>query len=241
MVAAYGRILPPSILELPPLGCINVHASLLPRFRGASPIAHALLEGDTETGVSIMRLEEGLDTGPVFAQRATPIPEDATTGSLTVQLSQLGAQLLIEVLPKICSGALKARAQAEQGITYAPLLSKADGALDFRQPAQVLERQVRAFNPWPSTFALLGDQRIQVLAAQPAPLPTETSGSSPGLILAANAQGVLVACGERALRLTELKPAGKKAMPAQAWIAGRGVRPGEQFELPKLETQSSEE
>lgn len=224
VVAAYGRILPPSLLELPSLGCINVHASLLPRHRGASPIAHAILAGDATTGVAIMQMEEGLDTGPVFAMREEPIAPTDTTGSLTVRLSQVGASLLADVLPDIFSGELQAQTQDHARATYAPLLSKEDGRLNFTRPAAELARRVRAFSPWPGTFAFRGEQRVQVMEARPA-----SGAGEPGQVLAADREGVLVASGEEALLLTEVKPAGKKQMTAAAWVAGRGVAVGDRL------------
>jgi methionyl-tRNA formyltransferase len=226
VVAAYGRILPPSILELPTLGCVNVHASLLPRHRGASPIAHALLAGDATTGVAIMRMEEGLDTGPVYGQREIAVPADATCGSLTGELATLGAQLLVELLPDILSGKTQARPQPADGATYAGLLRKEDGLLDFSRPAVELERRVRALSPWPGAYAFKGDLRVQVLRAH-----VDVGSGPPAAVLAAGAEGVVVGCGEGALVLDEVKPAGKAAMRGSAWAAGRGVVAGQAFDL----------
>jgi methionyl-tRNA formyltransferase len=197
VVAAYGRILPPGLLSLPRLGCVNVHASLLPRHRGASPIAHAILAGDAEAGVGIMAMDEGLDTGPVYSHRALPIAADDTCGSLTVKLAELGAALLIDTLPGLFAGSARPTPQPADGITYAPLLSKAAGALDFSAPAATLARQVRAFDPWPGTFAYRGETRVGLLVARPAP---EARGA-PGTVLEAGGRGVLVACGEGGLWL----------------------------------------
>jgi methionyl-tRNA formyltransferase len=225
VVAAYGRILPKAILELPAHGCINVHASLLPRHRGASPIAHAILAGDREAGVAIMRMEEGLDTGPVYARRAIAIAADDTTGSLSDKLAALGAELLVATLPTILSGSLQAEPQSGDS-TYAPLFEKEHGAIDFARPASELERHIRAMQPWPGAFTNKGAVRLQVLQAR---LVKEAHGEA-GRVLAADATGILVGCGsEGALLLTQIKPAGKGAMSAAAWVAGRQVAVGDLF------------
>ena len=234
VVAAYGRILPPALLAVPRLGCINVHASLLPRHRGASPIAHVLLDGDAEAGVCIMGMEEGLDTGPVFARRALILAPEDTCGSLTIKLAEVGAALLQDSLANIGSGALKPVPQAADGVTYAALLRKEDGALDFTQDAARLARQVRAFFPWPGTFALLQDgSRVGVLKAHADPVsPSVSPGAAPGSVLQANGRGVQVACAQGSLWLDEVKPEGRKGMPAASWVAGRGVSAGSVF-VPK--------
>lgn len=226
VVAAYGRILPPTLLALPRLGCINLHASLLPRWRGASPIAHAIAAGDPEAGVCIMQMEEGLDTGPVFSRRSVAIKADDTAGSLTIKLAELGAALLLDTLPGLASGGRSAVPQPNDGITYAKLLTKTDGALDFTKPAVELERQIRAFDPWPGTYAFLRNSRVAVLSAKPAP---NTRLGEPGTVLEASAKGVLVRCGDGGLWLTRLKPEGRQAMDAAAWVAGRGVSVGDLF------------
>lgn len=228
VVAAYGRILPPSLLQVPKHGCVNVHASLLPRHRGASPINHAILAGDAESGVSIMQMDEGMDTGPVFATRATAIQPTVTAAQLSETLSALGAKLLAETLPSILDGSLRPQPQDEALVTMAPQLRKEDGQLDFARPAEELGRRVRGLTSWPGTFCQLGPLRVQVLAA----VSTAESQGAPGEVLAADKQGVLVACGKGSLRLTEVKPAGKKAMHAAAWVAGRGVAVGDRFLRP---------
>ena len=223
IVAAYGRILPPAILTIPTLDSINVHASLLPRHRGASPISHAILAGDTETGVSIMRIEEGLDTGPVFAMRRLPMPSGANADSLSALLATLGSELLVETLPAIVAEALKPTPQNHEAATYAPLLRKEHGRLDFTKAAVTLERQVRAFHPWPGTFAFKGAQRVHISAVE-----TETDNTdAPGRVIAADKRGVVVSCGEGGLRLVLVQPEGKKLMPAAAWVAGRGIAVGD--------------
>src|SRR5579883_1685780 len=162
-VAAFGQILPPEVLRLPPHGCLNVHASLLPRHRGASPISAAILAGDEETGVTIMQMDPGLDTGPMLRARALPIERSDTTGTLTEKLSQVGAELLIEVLPAWIAGTLQATPQDDAAATYAPMLEKEAGRIDWRKPAEQLWREVRAYNPWPISTALLGGEPLQIL------------------------------------------------------------------------------
>jgi methionyl-tRNA formyltransferase len=227
VVAAYGRILPPHLLNLPRLGCINVHASLLPRHRGASPITHAILDGDAEAGVCIMGMEEGLDTGPVYSVRSLPIAPSDTCGSLTIKLAELGAALLVDTLPGIAAGTARPTPQPAEGATYAPLLTKAAGALDFTRSAAALARQVRAFDPWPGTHAFLGDTRLGVVAAR----AVADARGAPGTVLEAGPGGVLVACGEGGLWLDTVKPEGRPAMAAAAWVAGRGVAAGGKFTL----------
>jgi methionyl-tRNA formyltransferase len=224
VVAAYGRILPKQLLELPKHGCLNIHASLLPRHRGASPITHAILEGDREVGVAIMQMNEGLDTGPVYAMRSRPASPDDTTGTLTVTLAEMGAQLLLDILPSILDGSLAPKPQDDAKSTYAPILKKEDGHLDFTQPAEQLERRIRAMLPWPMAYTQKGDQRITILKAH----VTDGSGP-PGEVIEAGKSGVAIATGKNALHLDEVQPAGKKPMPASAWAAGRGASKGDRF------------
>jgi len=225
VVAAYGRILPPAMLTLAPHGAINVHASLLPRHRGASPINHMLLAGDADVGVTIMRMEEGLDTGPIYATRALPTPKGATAQSLTTLLANVGAELLVTTLPKIVAGHITPQPQDHAQATFAPLLTKELGKLDFTKSATALERQVRAFFPWPSSYAFKGTQRVSI--TQVAVVP-QVSGA-PGEIVSADAQGIVVACGDGGLRLLQVQPEGKKAMPATAWLQGRGIAVGDKL------------
>ena len=224
VVAAYGRILPPRLLELPQRGCVNVHASILPRHRGASPIAHAIMAGDPEVGVSIMQMDEGLDTGPVHGVSSIPLQSTHNRGNLTEELALLGAQALIEALPGILDGTSQPTAQEDERSTYAPLLTKQDGLLDFSKDALTLSRRVRGLNPWPGAYAMQGDKRTLFSVVSPA----EGAGR-PGEVLQANSQGVLVACQSGALRLEEVRPSGKKLMAATAWAAGRGIQEGDLF------------
>lgn len=215
VVAAFGQILRSPVLNLPPYGCINVHASLLPRWRGAAPIQAAILNGDEQTGVTIMIIDPGLDTGPILSQRAIAITEEHTAGTLSPILADLGAQLLIETLPDYLSGELKPQPQDETRMTYAPMLKKADGELDFNKPAEYLERFVRAYNPWPGAFTSLGAGRMKVHRAH------DVDSASPGVGIRiihngqpaiGTAQGILV--------LDEVQPAGKKAMPGDVFLRG---------------------
>ncbi len=217
VVAAYGRILPPALLLLPTFGCINVHASLLPRHRGASPIAQAILDGDHETGVSIMQMDEGLDTGPVYATRALAIAADDTTGSLATRLAKLGAELLLATLPIVFARRAPAP-QPREGATYAPLLQKSAGELDFGGDTVALARRVRAMDPWPRAFFRALGKRVQVLEAH-----VGEGRGAPGEVLAVGAAGVEVACGEGSLFLDEVRPEGKPRMSAAAWASGRMV------------------
>ena len=210
VVAAYGLILPPAMLEAPRLGCINIHASLLPRWRGAAPIHASVLAGDAESGITIMRMEEGLDTGPMLLREAMPLHPRITTPELHDALSAMGAGLILRALAEQPIAA----PQPEAGATYAAKLSKADGLLDWREPAMALERRVRAMNPWPGAFFPLGADNIRVLDAMAEP-GTGAPGQqiSPGLI----------ACGEGALRLLRLQRPGRAAMEAEAFLRGTAL------------------
>jgi methionyl-tRNA formyltransferase len=215
IVAAFGQILKPAVLDLPPHGCVNVHASLLPQYRGAAPIPAAILSGNAETGITIMRMDVGLDTGPILAQRAEPIHPDDTSLTLSERLSRLGATLLLDVLPDYLAGKLAAQPQAESLATYAPQLKKEDGHLDFTQPATDLERRVRAFTPWPGAFALWQDQPIKILRTA----VSESVKGEPGQVVQTS-QGPTIVCGARGLLLLEVQPPSKKPMPAADFARG---------------------
>ncbi|QIK37285.1 methionyl-tRNA formyltransferase [Caldichromatium japonicum] len=218
VVAAYGLLLPKAVLDAPTLGCINVHASLLPRWRGAAPIQRAILAGDTQTGVSIMRMEEGLDTGPVYHRITTPIAPDETGQTLHDRLAALGAQALLEALPRIADGSLVPEPQDEAQTTYAPKLSKDEARIDWRSPADLIERQIRAFNPWPIAYTTLEAAPIRLWAAQAEDGP---EGACPGAILQADRAGICVATGAGILRITRLQPAGKRPMSAAEYLNAR--------------------
>lgn len=221
VVTAYGKILPPDLLAVPRLGCVNVHASLLPRFRGAAPIQWAIAHGDAETGVCLMLMDEGLDTGPVLACRRQPIAADETSASLHPKLAALGGQLLREELPRYLRGELQARPQPAEGAVYAPMIQKDDGRLDFTRSARELERRVRAFTPWPGAFTQLEGARLKVHRVQ-----VGQGRGEPGTLLCASPAGLEVACAEGSLLLQELQLEGKRAMSAADFLSGRRLAPG---------------
>lgn len=212
VVAAYGLILPRAILNAPRLGCLNVHASLLPRWRGAAPIQRAILAGDAETGVTIMAMEAGLDTGPILLSQAVPITAETTASMLQEALAQLGAKMMLEALEGVAAGSLQPRPQADAGVTYAAKVERDDGRIDWQQPAVVVERMVRAFDPWPAVWFSCRGERIRVRAA----VVVEAEGP-PGTVLDDEAT---VACGSHALRLLVLQRPGRAAMVAAAFQRG---------------------
>lgn len=218
VVAAFGQILPPAVLELPPYGCVNLHASLLPRWRGPAPIAAAILAGDEVTGITVMRMDEGVDTGPILAQREEPIRPDDTTGSLTERLARLAAELIVETLPAYLVGRLSPQPQPTEGVTHCRMLRKEDGRLDWHRSAVELERQVRAMDPWPGAFTTWRGQRLKVLRA--APLPKWRGDLRPGTVFPFEG-GAAVATGEGALQLLEVQRAGKKPLPIEAFLRGQ--------------------
>jgi methionyl-tRNA formyltransferase len=215
VVAAYGKILPEEILNIPKYGCVNVHASLLPRWRGAGPIQAAILAGDTETGISIMQMDMGLDTGPVFLQESTNISPTETGGELSQRMSQIGAETLIKALQGIESCELSASAQVDSKATYAPMLKKSDGRLDFRKPAFELALQVRAYEPWPSSFLIWNNTRIVVRKAE----AIDTYDHSPGTCV--EYQNLpAVSANPGLLILSMVQPAGKKVMSGENFLRG---------------------
>jgi methionyl-tRNA formyltransferase len=226
VVAAYGKILPASLLALPTLAPLNVHASLLPRHRGAAPIAAAILAGDAETGVTIMLMSEGLDTGDVLLQRARPIAPDDTTGSLTRALAQLGATTLVESIAAIRDTGLAPVPQDERLATYAPRLAKEDGRIDWSRDAASIERMVRACAPWPSAFTTLAGRTLKILAAR---VVTERRAAGAAGTLALHDGALEVATGDGTLAILTLQPEGKKAMPAGAFAAGARLAAGAQL------------
>jgi methionyl-tRNA formyltransferase len=223
VVVAYGHILRREVLELPPRGLINVHASLLPRFRGAAPIPHAILAGDRETGISIMRMEEGLDTGPVLHRVATPIADDETAGTLTRRLAALGAGALVEAISLIGAGLERPQPQDDVAATYAPKIGRELARLDWTRDAQALERQVRAFDPAPGAWTELDSAPVKLFGATPA-----VGGGPPGTVLAATDR-LVVACGSGALAVREAQPAGKTRLAVADWVRGRGIAAGRRF------------
>lgn len=228
VVAAYGLILPPMVLDIPKYGCINVHASLLPRWRGAAPIQHAILAGDSQTGVTIMQMDAGLDTGDMLHKVFYAIQPDDTGSALHDQLAELGAKALIETLSDLPTYQAQALAQQEDEANYAHKLTKQQADMDWQLSANQLDRQVRAFNAWPVAFSTINGARVRIWQSQP--LATQ-SDKQPGTILEASAEGIDVACGEGVLRLQTIQLAGAKAMPVAEVLKGKGsmFSPGLQF------------
>jgi len=218
VVAAFGQILRPHVLALPKHGCLNVHASLLPRWRGAAPIQHAILAGDEKTGISLMGMDEGLDTGPVYAQRAMTIGPQDTAADLHDRLAELGAELLAERLDEIVAGDLTAQVQDDSLATYAPLIKKEDGAIDWTRPAAEIDRQIRAMTPWPGAFSSWQGHRLKILEAAPA--GDVQAAGAPGQVVESD-DGAVVATGQGAIRLNCVQLAGKKATPIQEFLHGR--------------------
>jgi methionyl-tRNA formyltransferase len=228
VVVAYGQILPRSIIDIPPLGTVNVHGSLLPRLRGAAPIQWAIAEGYAETGVTTMLIDEGLDTGPILLARKTPIDPRETTADLAPRLAHLGADLLVLTLAGLRDGSVQPRPQDASEATYAPLIRKEDGRLDWGARAEVLARRVRAFDPWPGTHTRLAGRGLKVLRATP---DAREHHAPPGSILEVERRGVLVACGEgTSLRLLEVQPESRRAMDAFAFATGSRLVAGVRFE-----------
>jgi len=218
VVAAFGQILREVVLSLPQFGCINVHASLLPRWRGAAPIHYAIRAGDRETGVTIMKMDVGLDTGPMLLQRAIPIAPDDVCGAVHDRLADLGAALLLEALLPYVHGDLIPQPQPEEGVTFAPSLSKADGLIHWRKPAEAIDRQVRAYTPWPGTFTYCQGELLKVLRG--AALVGEIPGVAPGT-LSLHGGMLVVQTGSGLYRLDEIQPTGKRPMSGAAFLAGR--------------------
>jgi methionyl-tRNA formyltransferase len=220
VVAAYGLILPRWVLELPRHGCLNIHGSLLPRWRGAAPIQRAIEAGDAETGITIMQMDEGLDTGAMRLWESTPIGPDDTGATLHDRLAALGARLVVQALAQLQAGTLPLVPQPAEGACYAHKIDKAEAALDWAQPAAVLERRIRAFDPAPGCSATLAGVPLKLWRAAVQP---GTAGAAPGQRLDAGRGRLVVACGEGALELLELQPAGGRRMAAAEWLRGQGA------------------
>ncbi len=214
VVAAYGQILPKAMLDAPARGCLNIHASLLPRWRGAAPIQAAILAGDAETGITIMRMDEGLDTGPMLLCGSVPINEETAVPALHDALAEVGARLILRALDEDPP----AVPQPEAGATYAPRLTRADGRIDWTAPAAAILRQVRALNPWPGTFCMLGEATLKLLEAAPAP-----GAGKPGTVLD---DRLAIACGEGAIRALRVQLPGRGGLVAEAFLRGHAVPPG---------------
>ena len=238
VVVAYGQILPQSILDLPKFGCLNLHTSLLPKYRGASPIQSAILNGETETGVTIMKMDAGLDTGEILSQARTPILPEDNSQTLHDRLAQLGAELLVETIPDYVAGKILPKPQPAEGASYAAKIKKEDGKIDWSEPAEKILNRLRAFTPWPgaftgwsSSFSLLSSRDTLKRELQPQLLKiwkveiAEKSGA-PGEILSADNNGIVVACGKNALRILALQREGGRRLSAQEFLAGNLLQPG---------------
>lgn len=221
VVAAYGRILPQEILDCPPMGCINVHSSLLPKYRGAAPINWAILNGDRETGVTIMHMAAALDAGDIISQVVTPIDPNETAPTLTARLAELGGKLLVETVAALEAGTASRTPQDEGMVTLAPMLSKDLSPMDFTKPAQALHDQVRGLFPWPAAVTEVGGLRCKVFSTC-----VEAGRGTPGTVLEAGKNGLLVACGEGALRILELQPDGGKRMGSADYLRGHPLEVG---------------
>lgn len=220
VVVAYGLLLPQVVLDTPRLGCVNVHGSLLPRWRGAAPIQRAIWAGDTVTGVTIMQMDAGLDTGPMLSKVELPIAADDTSATLYHKLAAIGPTALVDTLKKLAKGELTGEVQNDSDATYAKKLSKEEAAIDWHSDATFIERCIRAFNPWPGTEFYCGDQRIKVWQAQALANAGKTL-APPGTVLAANKDGIDIQCGNGVLRLLSLQTPGKKPMPCQDILNAR--------------------
>jgi methionyl-tRNA formyltransferase len=226
-VAAFGRILPPAILSLPSLGCINVHGSLLPKYRGAGPIQWAIINGETETGITTMQMDEGMDTGAMLLQEAIPITSDDTAGSLSERLAQLGGRLLVETIARLKAGTLVPRPQDASQATMAPLLEKEDGVIDWTLPAAVLANRIRGLSPWPGAYTtIVGGDRWTIWRALALPGPVT---KPPGMVVAVTTKAIHVATGAGVLAVTELQPANSRRMAVSQYLAGHPVAVGERL------------
>ncbi len=226
IVAAYGLILPEWVLTLPRLGCLNIHASLLPRWRGAAPIHRAIEAGDTETGITLMQMDAGLDTGDMLLTAHQPITPTDTTASLHDKLAAQGASLLLEGLRRLAAGKLTRTPQPSEGVSYAHKIAKSEAAMDFTQTAQHIANKLRAYDPFPGATGVLGDEVIKLWKAE----VVEATGK-PAEVLSADAKGVVIACGEGAIKVTELQRAGGKRVAAQAFLAGFPINAGDTFQV----------
>jgi methionyl-tRNA formyltransferase len=230
VVVAYGKILPREVLTAVPRGCINVHASLLPKYRGAAPVQWAVIHAERETGVSIMQLDEGMDTGPVLLERRIAIEPEETSGELLARLGPIGAEALLAALIEIAAGTAHPRPQDHAVATHAPMLTKGDGAIDFTQPAERVAARIRGVDPWPGAQAVLRGHVVKLFRARP-----EHSRGAPGEILAIDARGAHVACGQGAVWIRELQLPGKKRLAAAQVAIGRGLAVGDVLGTPAPE------
>jgi methionyl-tRNA formyltransferase len=225
VVVAYGHILPKEIVDLPPMGTLNIHASLLPRWRGAAPIQASILAGDSETGVSIMRMVPALDAGPVILQARASILDDETGGELTLRLSELGALAIVEAMTLISLGESTGTPQPDEGVTYAGKVNREQARLDWSKPAVDVSRAIRAFDPAPGAFSSLRGTEVKLFGAR---IAADATGD-PGVVMAIDEMGMLVACGEGGVRIAYAHPAGRRRLAALDWSQGRGISAGDIF------------
>jgi methionyl-tRNA formyltransferase len=225
VVVAYGQILPRRVIDIAPRGTVNVHGSLLPRYRGAAPVQWAIVNGDRETGVTTMLIDEGLDTGPILLSEATPIGEEETADVLEARLARVGGEVLVKTLQGLQDGTIVPQPQDASRATLAPIIKKEDGLVDWRQPAEALARRVRGFHPWPGVHTSVGGRGLRILRAR-----AETGAGVPGTLLRVDRDGLLVAAGDgTALRVVDVQPESRKPMPAAAFAAGARLAVGERL------------
>jgi methionyl-tRNA formyltransferase len=227
VVVAYGRILPKTILDLAPYGCLNVHYSLLPKYRGAAPAAWTIIKGESTAGVTTMKLVEKMDAGPIYLQEATEVASDETTGSLQAKLTPVGARLLLETLRRLKLGSLMPQEQEESRVTFAPLLKKEDGLIDWTQPAMMIERRVRGFNPWPGAYSHIGGKLLKIHRAK---LVTADIAGSPGEVMRADTDGLWVATSSGFLGLEEVQLENRKRLSGVEFLRGARIKPGDRLQ-----------
>jgi len=233
VVVAYGKILPPAVLEALPRGCLNVHGSILPRYRGAAPVQWAVIHGEAETGVTIMQLDEGMDTGPTLLERRVAVDPDETAGELLARLGPIGAEALLAAIDSLAAGTLRPAPQDHARATHAPMLTKADGAIDFAQPAAAVAARIRGVDPWPGAYAELRGQPVKLFRARAEPAGAGAGAAgAPGARVAIDAAGARVACGEGTVVIRELQAAGRKRLTAAQFAAGRGISAGDVLAKP---------
>jgi methionyl-tRNA formyltransferase len=239
VVVAYGQILPQALLDVPRFGCLNVHTSLLPKYRGAAPIQWAILNGDAETGVTIMKMDAGLDTGPVLSRVRTPIADTDDAQTVHDRLARLGADLLARTIPEYVSGRITPEPQPSEGSTYARKITKEDGHIDWSRPAREIWNQIRAFTPWPGAFThYASDGQPRLLKIWHASAE-QSAFQTPGRILECGKLGIVVACGEHALRILELQLEGGRRVTAAQFLAGHALKPGDSFDYQKPDADSN--
>lgn len=229
VVTAYGRILPPSLLELAPMGCINVHGSLLPLHRGAAPIQWSVIKGDKEVGVTIIRMDEGMDTGDILLKASIPSAPDETAGTLFDKLAQLGNDTLLKAIQGLKDGSIAAKPQDHSMATEAPMLKKTDGLIEWSESAGELESLIRGLDPWPSAFCFLNGKRLRLFRPE---VVYKDNDAQPGSLLRADKRGLLIACGKDTLLIKEIQPEGKKRMTVEAFLCGCSLEPGTSFHTP---------